>query len=122
MVQAHLDCRGCISRTFRAGLPEQHHAETTLGKVNLLPKAHFVLGRAVHMQFDGGSEEGRATSSFVVLDADGVEIVCAGQYYSAGHTNKESKSFALEDTLQYLAKLVQDRQALRCPIWVFGNS
>ena len=28
-------------------------AESTLGKVSLLPKACFVLGKAVHVQFDG---------------------------------------------------------------------
>ena len=29
--------------------------ENALGRVSLPPKAHFVLGKAVHMQFDSGS-------------------------------------------------------------------
>ena len=36
-------------------LDNMHCAESTLGKVSLLPKAHFVLGKAVHVQFDGRS-------------------------------------------------------------------
>ena len=32
-----------------------HCAEATLGKVSLPPKAHFVLGKVVHVQFHGGS-------------------------------------------------------------------
>ena len=36
-------------------LDAMHCTESALGKVSLPPKAHFVLGKVVHMQFDGGS-------------------------------------------------------------------
>ena len=48
------------------------------GKVYLLFKAHFVLGKAVYMQFDSSSQEGHAMGSFVILDIDGEEIVQPG--------------------------------------------
>ena len=41
---------------------------------------------------------------FVVLDADGVEIIQVGLYYSARHTNNKADSFALWDALQCLMK------------------
>ena len=36
-------------------LDDMHSAKSALGKVSLPPKACFVLGKAVHVQFDGGS-------------------------------------------------------------------
>ena len=36
-------------------LDAMHCANSALGKVSLPLKACFVLGKAVHMQFDGGS-------------------------------------------------------------------
>ena len=36
-------------------LDDMHCTESALGKVSLPPKARFVLGKAVHVQFDGGS-------------------------------------------------------------------
>ena len=36
-------------------LDDMHCAESALGKVSLPPKARFVLGKAVHVQFDCGS-------------------------------------------------------------------
>ena len=51
-------------------LDDMHCAESALGKVSLPPKARFVPGKAVHVQFDGGSQEGHATGGFVILDAD----------------------------------------------------
>ena len=56
------------------------------------------------------------------MNADGVEIVHPGQCYGTGHTNNKARSFALQDTLQYLIKLVWDWPAIRCPIWVLDNS
>ena len=32
-----------------------HYREPALGKVSLPPKARFVLGKVLHVQFDGGS-------------------------------------------------------------------
>ena len=37
------------------GLDAIHYARIALGKVSLPTKAYFVLGKAVHMQFDGSS-------------------------------------------------------------------
>ena len=59
---------------------------------------------------------------FVILDMDGKEVVWAGQYYGPGCTNNEAKSFTIQDTLQCLSKVVQERPALRHPIQVFGDS
>ena len=36
-------------------LDAMHYAESALGKVSLPPKACFIPGKVVHMQFDGGS-------------------------------------------------------------------
>ena len=36
-------------------LDDMYSTESALGKVSLPPKACFVPGRAVHVQFDGGS-------------------------------------------------------------------
>ena len=36
-------------------LDNMHCAKSALGKVSLPPKACFVLGKVVHVQFDGGS-------------------------------------------------------------------
>ena len=36
-------------------LDNMHCTESALGKVSLPPKARFVPGKAVHVQFDGGS-------------------------------------------------------------------
>ena len=55
-----------------------HSAESALGKVSLPPKARFVPGKAVYVQFDGGFQEGHATGGFVILDADGREVIRAG--------------------------------------------
>ena len=59
--------------------------------------------------------------SFAILDMDSVEIIRAGQYYSARQTNNNAKHFALWNALQCLNKLVQDWLVLRYPIWVFRN-
>ena len=36
-------------------LDDMHCAESALGKVSLPPKTRFILGKAVHVQFDSGS-------------------------------------------------------------------
>ena len=36
-------------------LDNMHSTESALGKVSLPPKACFVLGKVVHVQFDSGS-------------------------------------------------------------------
>ena len=97
-------------------LDNMHSAESALGKVSFPPKARFVLGKVVHVQFVSGSQEGHATGRFVILDMDGKEAVQAGQYYGPGWTNNETESFAIWDALQCLSKLVQERPSLRRPI------
>ena len=59
-------------------LDNMHSAESALGKVSLPPKARFVLGKAVHVQFDGRSQEGHTMGGFMILDMDGKEVVRAG--------------------------------------------
>ena len=44
----------------------------------MLPKAHFILGKAMYVQFDSGSQEGHNMGKFVILDVDRVEVVQAG--------------------------------------------
>ena len=39
--------------------------------ISVPPKYRFSKGRAVHIQFYGGSAEGHATGGFVILDCDG---------------------------------------------------
>ena len=36
-------------------LDAMHCTKSALGKVSLPPKAHFIPGKVVHVQFDGGS-------------------------------------------------------------------
>ena len=55
-----------------------HCVESALGKVSLPPKAHFVPGKMVHLQLEGGSQVGHAMGGFVIRDMDRVEIIWAG--------------------------------------------
>ena len=75
-------------------------AEDALKKpIHLPPKARFVRGKAVHVQFDGGSAEGHGTGGFVILDCEGQEIIRVGRYYGPGRTNNEAEAFALRHAL-----------------------
>ena len=80
-------------------LDNMHSAEYALGKVSLPPKVRFVPGKVVHVQFDGGSQEGHATGGFMILDMDGMEVVRSRCYYGPGWTNNEAESFAIWDAL-----------------------
>ena len=53
---------------------------------------------------------------------DGKEVIRAGRYYGPGRTTNEAESFAIQDALQCLSKLVQERLSLRRPVQVFGDS
>ena len=53
-------------------------------------------------------KKGMPTGGFVILDMDGKEVVWAGQYYGPGWTNNKAESFAIQDALQCLSKLVQE--------------
>ena len=39
------------------------------------PKSRFSKGKAIHVQFYGGSAEGHAMGGFVILDHDGQEVI-----------------------------------------------
>ena len=45
---------------------------------HLLPKVRFASGKAVHVQFDGGAQDGVGTGGFIILDGKGKEVVCTG--------------------------------------------
>ena len=62
-------------------------------------RARFMKGKAVHVKFDSGSQDGIGTGGFVILDGDGKEIVRAGRFYGPGRTNNEAESFALRDAV-----------------------
>ena len=75
-------------------------AESALQRpVHLPPRARFAPGKAVHVQFDGGSADGVGTGGFVILDGDGHKVVRAGRFYGPGRTNNEAESFAMQDAL-----------------------
>lgn len=75
-------------------------AERALRKpIHLPPKARFSPGPAIHIQFDGGSQDGYGTGGFVILDKDRREIVQAGRYYGPGRTNNEAEAFAMRDAI-----------------------
>ena len=38
--------------------------------ISILSKSRFSKGKAAHVQFDGGSAEGHAMGSFVILDCE----------------------------------------------------
>ena len=71
-------------------------AEKALSKpIHLPPKARFSKGPALHVQFDGGAQDGHGTGGFVILDHHQQEIIRAGRYYGHGCTNNEAEAFAL---------------------------
>ena len=59
-------------------LDTMHCTKTGSGKINLLMKAHFVPGKAVHMQFDDRSYKGHATGNFMMLEIYVRKIFQAG--------------------------------------------
>ena len=59
-------------------LDDMYSTKSALGQVNLPPKACFVPSKAVHVQFDGGSQEGHPMGGFMILDTDGKEAIWAG--------------------------------------------
>ncbi len=65
--------------------------------LHLPQKARFSKGPHVHVQFDGGSQDGHGTGGFVILDDQGNEIVRVGRYYGPGRTNNEAEAFAMRD-------------------------
>ena len=90
--------------------------------IHLPAKARFSKGPAIHVQFDGGAQDGHGTGGFVILDDGGKEVVRAGRYYGPGRTNNEAEAFAMRDAMQCLAKLRRSRPALGKPVRVFGDS
>ena len=90
--------------------------------IHLPPKARFAKGPAIHVQFDGGAQDGHGTGGFVILDKDGQEVVRVGRYYGSGRTNNEAEGFAMRDAMQCLARLRRRRPELNWPVRVFGDS
>ena len=52
--------------------------------------------------------------SIVFLDANGADIVQAGQNYGSGHTSNKINGFTLWDALQCIIKLILDWPAIKC--------
>ena len=73
----------------------------------LPPRSRFKTGPAIHVQFDGGSAGGVGTGGFVIVDAEGVEVVHAGKYFGPGMTNNEAKALACREAIACLARLQQ---------------
>jgi hypothetical protein len=69
----------------------------------LPPKARFSPGPHIHVQFDGGAQDGHGTGGFVILDQDQKEVLRAGRYYGPGRTNNEAEAFAMRDAMHCLA-------------------
>ena len=98
-------------------------AERALRKPLSIPaKSRFLPGKFVHVQFDGGSEDGLGTGGFVIIDGEGKEVVRMGTYYGSGRTNNEAEMFAARDCMASLAKLSKKMPQLLLPIRVFGDS
>ena len=98
-------------------------AESNLRRpLHLPPKAKFQPGPHIHIQFDGGAQDGHGTGGFVILDSEEREVVRVGRYYGAGRTNNEAEAFAMRDAVQCLAKLRHTRPELNWPVRVFGDS
>ena len=90
--------------------------------LHLPPKARFEKGPNIHVQFDGGAQDGHGTGGFVILDTEGREIVRVGRYYGPGRTNNEAEAFAMRDCVQCLSRLEKTRKDLWYPVRVFGDS
>ena len=104
-------------------LEDMNAAETALRRPLHLPaKARFSKGPAVHVQFDGGAQDGHGTGGFVILDQDAREVIRVGRYYGPGRTNNEAEGFAMRDAVQCLARLSRSRPELNLPARVFGDS
>ena len=104
-------------------LEDMTTAEAALRKLLHLPaKARFAKGPAVHVQFDGGAQDGHGTGGFVILDQAGKEVIRVGRYYGPGRTNNEAEGFAMWDAVQCLARLSRRRPELNIPARVFGDS
>ncbi len=103
-------------------LEDMKKAEGALQKpIHMPPKARFQPGPHIHVQFDGGSQNGIGTGGFVILDQDQKEIIRAGRYYGPGRTNNEAEAFALRDALQCLSRITNKFDKMS-PIRVFGDS
>ena len=58
-------------------LDAMHCTKIALGKISLPLKVHFVPSKALHVQFDDGSQDVHTTGGFVILDTK-VWIIWAG--------------------------------------------
>ena len=78
-------------------------------------------GPHIHVQFDGGAQDGHGTGGFVILDQEQKEVVRAGRYYGPGRTNNEAEAFAMRDAMHCLTRIT-DRFTKLSPVRVFGDS
>ena len=62
-------------------------------------------GPAVHVLFDGGSQGGRGTAGYVIINNQGEEVIRTGLMLGEGLTNNEAESSALNYALHHLATL-----------------
>ena len=90
--------------------------------ISIPPKSRFSKGKAVHVQFDGGSAAGYATGGFVILDCEGREVIRCGWYYGSGQTNNEAEMLAMKDALSSLVRLMPKDRRLHYPVRVFVDS
>ena len=78
-------------------MEELYTLKKTLQKPAILPnKARFKEGKAVHLQFDGGCQHGNGAGGFVIIDAEGKEVIRGGRYFSKASTSNEAESEPLE--------------------------
>ena len=90
----------------RARMDERFQVLSALKQpMHLPPKAQFIEGDSVHVQFDGGAQDGVGTGGFVILDKNEKEVVRVGRFYGPGRTNNEAEAFALRDAMQCVARL-----------------
>ena len=84
----------------KALLQDMATAEKALRQqLHMPPKARFTSGPALHVQFDGGAQDGIGTGGFVILDGEGKELVRIGRHYGPGRTNNEAEAFAMRDAV-----------------------
>ena len=81
----------------------------------------FMRGPYVHIQFDGGSQDGHGTGGFTIIDETGRELIRAGLYYGPGYTNNEAEATALMNACECYQKMLNSTQK-NLPVRIWGDS
>ncbi len=84
--------------------------------------SRFLPGEYIHVQFDGGSQNGVGVGGFVIVTSHGSELVRAGAYYGVGFTNNEAEAYSMRDAMDCLAALRSTNPGLRLPVRMWGDS